>query len=102
MDQEPTSEPLWVHSPGGWVAPKGTRPGWDWVPDGGAGPRPDRMRLWLRVAYHVPILDRWAHEWMWWRGGFDVVPPEGHMTAEMKVSDLPPASIMELRPPRTR
>ena len=64
-----------VVSPGGWQVPPGRRPGWDWTPPGGATPRPDRMPLALRILYRTPFLDRWAHQRMWWRGGWDVDPP---------------------------
>lgn len=32
-----------VPSPGGWDPPPGLRPGWDWVPPGGARPTPQAM-----------------------------------------------------------
>jgi hypothetical protein len=35
------------------------------------------MPLWIRVLYRTPLADRRAHELMWWRGGFLVLPP-GH------------------------
>jgi hypothetical protein len=98
MSEELTDEPILVRSPGGWMAPRGRRPAWDWVPESGAAPRPDRMPVWLRVAYRVPFLNRFAHEWMWWRGGWDVVPRGGSITPDMIVSDPPPGSITGLRP----
>ncbi|MFP5486878.1 MAG: hypothetical protein ACLGHQ_01035, partial [Acidimicrobiia bacterium] len=52
-------------------------PGWDWVPPGGARPTPEAMPWWIRMLYQTPILDRRAHELMWHRGGFLVLPP-GH------------------------
>jgi hypothetical protein len=64
-------------SPAGWTPPPGSRPGWEWVPPGGATPRPDLMPRWLKLMYRTPILDRRAHELMWERGGFLVLPP-GH------------------------
>jgi hypothetical protein len=66
-----------VRSPGGWASPPGCRPGWNWVPAGGAIPRPDLMPWRVRLLYSVPLLDRYAHEVMWNRGGFLVLPP-GH------------------------
>ena len=66
-----------VPSPGGWDPPPGQRPGWDWVPPGGARPTPKAMPRWIRMLYQTPILDRRAHELMWHRGGFLVLPP-GH------------------------
>ena len=37
--------------------------------------RPDLMPMWLRAWSRVPFVDRYAHPWMWSRGGFEVVPP---------------------------
>ena len=28
----------------------------------------------VRAWYHTPILDRWAYQWMWMHGGWDVEP----------------------------
>ena len=91
------NEPVRVHSPGGWVPPPGIRPGWNWTPEGGAGPRLDRMPRWIRLAYRVPLVDRLAHGWMWPRGGWDVIPPGGVVKSGMVVSDDPPGSIAVLR-----
>jgi hypothetical protein len=63
-------------SPAGWTPPPRCRPGWNWVPAGGATPRPDLMPRWL-VMHRIPILDRRADRLMWERGGFLVLPP-GH------------------------
>ncbi len=30
----------------------------------------------VRACYHTPILDRWAYQWMWMHGGWDVEPWE--------------------------
>jgi hypothetical protein len=95
MDAE--SERIWVHSPGGWVPPSQARPGWGWAPEGGATPRPDRMPMWLRIAYRSPFLDRVAYSWMWLRGGWDVLPPGGVVTSDMIVSDPPPGSVAVLK-----
>ena len=65
-----------VPSPGGWTAPAGSRPGWNWLPPGGGSPRPDLVAWWIRILYQTPLLDRWAHELMWTRGGFLVLPPD--------------------------
>ena len=70
-----TSEPGWVFSPGGWTPPPGVLPAWSWVPPEGARPRPDVMPWWVRVWYALPLLDRYAHAWMWARGGWEVRPP---------------------------
>ncbi len=64
-----------VPSPGGWPAPPGTLPAWDWLPPGGAAPRPTRCPAWVRLWYRTPFADRYAHAWMWRHGGWDVLPP---------------------------
>jgi hypothetical protein len=69
------AEPRRVRSPGGWRSPGGVRPGWDWLPPGGGVTRPDLVPAWVRVWYHTPFVDRYAHAWMWSRGGFEVIPP---------------------------
>jgi hypothetical protein len=75
--QRVTSEPGWVFSPGGWTPPPGVLPAWSWVPPDGAKPRPDVMPWWVRVWYELPLLDRYAHAWMWAHGGWEVCPPSG-------------------------
>jgi hypothetical protein len=66
-----------VPSPGGWAVPAGARPGSTWVPPiHGAQPAPERMPWWVRVWSHVPLVDRYAHEWMWHHGGYLVFPPD--------------------------
>lgn len=65
-----------VPSPGGWQAPDHKRPGWDWVPPGGARPIPHAMVWWIRLLYRTPFLDRRAHILMWKSGGFLVLPPD--------------------------
>jgi hypothetical protein len=67
---------LLVPSPGGWKAPPGTRPAWNWTPPPGIAPRLDRTPWWARVWYDTPLVDRYAHAWLWYHGGWDVVPPE--------------------------
>ncbi|GAA5000755.1 hypothetical protein GCM10023317_32750 [Actinopolymorpha pittospori] len=64
-----------VASPGGWTAPEGTIPPWDWTPPTGARLHLHRMPLWVRIWFYVPFLDRYANRWMWYRGGWDVLPP---------------------------
>jgi hypothetical protein len=54
----------------------GRRAAWDWLPPGGATARTDRVPVWLRILYRTPFVDRYAHEWMWFRGGWDVAPPD--------------------------
>jgi hypothetical protein len=65
-----------VPSPGGWSAPAGVRPAWNWTPPPGLAPRLDRVPPWARIWYGTPMLDRYAHAWLWYHGGWDVVPPE--------------------------
>jgi hypothetical protein len=26
------------------------------------------------VVYRTPLIDRYAYAWMWWHGGWDVIP----------------------------
>lgn len=64
-----------VLSPGGWTAPAGARPGWDWVPSGGAVVRTDLAPLWVRIVHELPWLDRYAAQWLWDHGGYVVRAP---------------------------
>lgn len=64
-----------VPSPGGWTAPADVRPAWNWTPPPGITPRMDRVPPWVRLWYGTPFADRSAHAWMWYHGGWDVVPP---------------------------
>jgi hypothetical protein len=70
------SEPGHVLSPGGWTPPPGVLPAWSWVPPEGAKPRLDIVPWWVQVWYELPLLDRYAHAWMWWHGGWEVRPPD--------------------------
>ncbi len=65
-----------VFSPGGWTVPRGSKPGWDWLPEGGAGERQDRAPGWVLWWLNLPFLDRWAHVWMWNHACFEVRPPD--------------------------
>jgi hypothetical protein len=65
-----------VASPGGWRPPAGVLPAWNWSPPCGLTPRLDRVPLWARLWYGAPLVDRYAHAWLWQHGGWDVVPPE--------------------------
>lgn len=38
-------------------------------------PRLDRAPRWVRWWYATPLIDRYAHTWMWRHGAWDVVPP---------------------------
>jgi hypothetical protein len=73
--QRVPSEPGYVLSPGGWTPPRGTLPAWNWVPPEGAMPRLDVVPRWVRVWYAIPLIDRYAHVWMWAHGGWEVRPP---------------------------
>lgn len=64
-----------VPSPGGWAAPSGTLPAWNWPPPNGAAPRVERCPAWVRLWYRTPFIDRYAYDWMWHHGGWDVLPP---------------------------
>ncbi len=64
-----------IPSPGGWAAPSGTLPAWNWLPPEGVVPRVERCPAWVRLWYKTPFADRYAHAWMWHHGGWDVLPP---------------------------
>lgn len=81
-------------SPGPWTPPPGTRPGWNWLPEHGALPALRAMPRWVRVWYRTPFLDRYAHEWMWWHGGWCVLSP-----TPPNPPDEPGAGVREPRRP---
>jgi hypothetical protein len=85
-----------VPSPGGWEVPAGRLPMWDWTPPCGGSPQLERMPSWIRLWYRMPLVDRYAHARMWWRGGWDVAPADqgGH--------PRPPAGDREPRRPARR
>jgi hypothetical protein len=64
-----------VPSPAGWQPQAGSRPGWDWTPPDGLRVRLDRVPGWVRLWYKTPFADRYACSWMWYHGGWDVLPP---------------------------
>ena len=64
-----------VPSPAGWRPPDGVLPAWSWTPPDGLTPRFDRVPAWVRFWYRTPMVDRYAHVWMWKHGGWDVLPP---------------------------
>jgi hypothetical protein len=33
------------------------------------------MAWWVQVWYELPLIDRYAHAWMWSHGGWEVRPP---------------------------
>jgi len=51
-------------------------PSLELLPPAGVEPRLDRAPLRVRVWYGTPLIDRYAHAWLWHHGGWDVVPPE--------------------------
>ena len=64
-------------SPGACVPPPGVLPGWNWLPpQHGAAPRLDRVPWWVRAWYRTPLLDRYAHVWMWHHGGWELRPSQ--------------------------
>jgi hypothetical protein len=62
-------------SPAGWIAPPGMKPAWNWIPPHGIRSRPDLMPRWVRIWFHTPFIDRYAYVWMWYHGGWTVLPP---------------------------
>jgi len=95
-----TSEPrattfFGVPSPGRWQAPSGLRPGWQWLPEHGAVPNLRAVPRWVRVWYRTPLLDRYAYEWMWWHGGWNVLTP-----GEPPPPPPPSSDVREPRRPR--
>jgi hypothetical protein len=69
-------EPGFAVSPGGWTPPPGVLPAWNWLPPEGASPRLDLVPLWVRAWYQLPLIDRYAHAWMWRHGAWKVRPPD--------------------------
>ena len=69
-------EPDLVRSPGGWMPPPRSKPGWDWLPPDGGTPDMLGMPRWLRVWYRTPFLDRRAHVYMWQHGYWWVGSPQ--------------------------
>jgi hypothetical protein len=77
-----------VLSPGGWSPPDASQlPGWDWVPPQGAIPRPDLAPFWVRVWHEMPYLDRYASNWMWEHGAYEVLPPSAGPDARLKTPE---------------
>src|SRR6266508_4409287 len=52
------------------------------LPPSRARPRLDVMPWWVWVWYALPLLDRYAHAWMWANGGWEVCPPPGGSPVE--------------------
>ncbi|CCH89198.1 protein of unknown function [Modestobacter italicus] len=69
--------PMTQSSPGGWVPPPGVLPGWNWLPpDHGVRPDLGRVPLWVRAWHRTPLIDRYAHVWMWRHGGLEILPSQ--------------------------
>jgi hypothetical protein len=80
MDTDPdqvSAEPDLVRSPGGWMPPTGSRPGWNWLPPSGGTADLLGMPRWVRTWYRTPFLDRRAHVYMWRHGYWFVERPGG-------------------------
>jgi hypothetical protein len=75
MTTEEVIERGLVPSPGGWEAPKGSRPGRSWMPEY-ARAAPERVPWWVRLWSKTPLVDRFADEWIWRHGGYLVLPPD--------------------------
>ena len=45
-------------------------------------PRLDRAAWYVRIGYHLPLVDRFVYEWMWHHGAWDVVTSPGEDGAE--------------------
>src|SRR5262245_37299920 len=76
-DPEPSAD-WWgrLRSPGGWVAPEGSRPGWYWLPPPAAELDVSGQAWWVRFAVRVPFVGRWARQKAWHLGGYLVHPPD--------------------------
>lgn len=80
-------------SPGGWTAPAGVLPGWNWLPPPGLTQRLDRAPRWVLLWRATPLIDRYACAWMWRHGAYDVRPPT-------RFPGLPPGGTSGVREPR--
>jgi hypothetical protein len=64
--------------------------------------RPRSMPLWARIWYMTPLIDRFAYEWMWWRGYWSVVvdqdgpAPPGAGVREPR-RPLSPGPVLDVR-----
>ena len=68
-----------VPTPGGVVPPPGVLPGWNWTPSGGLTSCPQALPWWVRAWLVLPLVDRYAHVWMWHHGlcSLAAAPPRG-------------------------
>jgi hypothetical protein len=97
--QRVASEPGYVFSPGDWTPPPGVLPAWNWVPPDGAKPRLDVVPWWVRVWYELPLLDRYAHAWMWAHGGWEVRPPSTALAGDQAGGREPRDPVLPGMPP---
>ena len=83
--------PAQVLSPGGWSPPAESQlPGWDWIPPQGAIPRSDLAPFRVRVWHELPYFDRYAANWMWQHGAYEVLPPSADPDARLEIPRWPP------------
>jgi len=92
-------------SPGSWQVPVGMRPGWSWLPSSGAHANVRAMPMWVRLWCMMPLIDRYAFEWMWWHGGWAVPverssPPEGGVREPRHPRTPGPVADVRLEPPQ--
>jgi hypothetical protein len=64
-----------ISSPGGWKAPNGTKPGWNWAPPSGAIPNFRKAPMPIRLVEKIPFIDRLVYPWLWQNGFFLVHKP---------------------------
>lgn len=95
------SEGAPVPTPGGWVAPRGVLPAWNWTPPSGLTRRWERMPRWVRAWARTPFVDRYAYAWMWYRGGWDVDPVDGPDTSGVREPRRPGTPPRAARAERT-
>src|SRR4051812_35057608 len=81
-------------SPSSWMPPAGVRPAWNWTPPYGLTARLDQVPLWVRIWFRTPFVDRFAHSWMWYHGGWEILPPpeSGQENSGGRSPLLPPGS----------
>lgn len=95
-----------VYSPGDWVAPTGSLPGWNWLPeDYGVRPALERIPRWVRAWFRTPFVDRYAYAWMWNHGGLELLPsaegPGSSGSDHVPVEPVPPSPLVASTPDAT-
>jgi hypothetical protein len=48
----------------------------------------------VRILFWTPFVDRYAHTWMWFRGGWDFDPPEELGDWLREFSQLTPLAVL--------